>query len=693
MKSLKSKLIILLDLCLIFTCLLTSTLTIYHTTQVSNSDSKKIMELFCKNKSNEINTIIADIERSVDTIALSAEHSLNNFSEFKKNPTYVTRYTEDLEKLAVSLTEYTNGAYSVYIRYNPSFTSPTSGLFYSFDSEKNTFIKQTPTDFSVYDSNDLEHVGWYYIPIENKKATWLEPYYNANLDTYMISYVVPLYKDGEAFGIVGMDIDFKVIENLTRQTSIYDTGYAFLITNQNQILCHPSLEPLTSLSGDSELAPIAQLLTDANSNNCNYTYNGQAKNLSYVTLDNHMKFVLTAPSDEIFSHSKLLMGRIALACLLALIVTSIVGMIVCNRVISPLSEITRIIQDTSNFNFVPNKNSLTLRQRKDEIGYMAKSVHHMRNKLRTMVENIHTSYKTVSEHLTLLNTVVQKVNLICSDNSATTQQLSACMQETAATSTHIAESILTIKHHAEDINQQSMSGNTLSIEIMRRATHLCEQLHLATNKTKSVYESILEKSHIAIEQGKSVEQINALTNSITAISSQTSLLALNASIEAARAGDAGKGFAVVASEIDALAHQTASTAQNIGHIISDVNGAFSNLSNCLTETYTFLEQVVLSNYKDFISVGEKYREDASSIQETMLCITDKISTLSDTINQVTDCIEGINETINESSTGILDIATKTSDMSKETYQTTAQTEQKIQELEQLKQIVDSFTLH
>ncbi|MBP3887567.1 MAG: methyl-accepting chemotaxis protein, partial [Cellulosilyticum sp.] len=134
--------------------------------------------------------------------------------------------------------------------------------------------------------------------------------------------------------------------------------------------------------------------------------------------------------------------------------------------------------------------------------------------------------------------------------------------------------------NAQGIKALSQNGNVLSTEIMGRATHLCHQLQLVSEETTKVYQNILSKSQEAIKQGESVNQINHLTNAITSISKQTSLLALNASIEAARAGEAGKGFSVVASEINSLAHQTAETATDITHIITDVHQAFANLTAC-----------------------------------------------------------------------------------------------------------------
>ena len=75
------------------------------------------------------------------------------------------------------------------------------------------------------DKNDLEHVGWYYIPVENKKPTWMNPYLNENINVTMISYVIPIYIDDVSVGIIGMDISLDTIQKKVEEATIYENGY------------------------------------------------------------------------------------------------------------------------------------------------------------------------------------------------------------------------------------------------------------------------------------------------------------------------------------------------------------------------------------------------------------------------------------------------------------------------------------
>ena len=81
------------------------------------------------------------------------------------------------------------------------------------------------TDISQYDSDDMEHVGWYYQPIANGKETWINPYYNQNMDEEIISYVIPIIIDGNVIGIVGMDISTTLLYDHTKEVRVYENGY------------------------------------------------------------------------------------------------------------------------------------------------------------------------------------------------------------------------------------------------------------------------------------------------------------------------------------------------------------------------------------------------------------------------------------------------------------------------------------
>jgi len=117
-----------------------------------------------------------------------------DYDAFVKDKAYADTYTKSVQKSVLDFANHTNGAVTAYLRYNPKYSNPTSGVFAQRPSLDQDLECLTPTDFSMYDEGDVEHVGWYYLPVQAGKAIWMSPYMNENVNIYMISYVVPLQR-------------------------------------------------------------------------------------------------------------------------------------------------------------------------------------------------------------------------------------------------------------------------------------------------------------------------------------------------------------------------------------------------------------------------------------------------------------------------------------------------------------------
>ena len=266
------------------------------------------------------------------------------------------------------------------------------------------------------------------------------------------------------------------------------------------------------------------------------------------------------------------------------------------------------------------------------------------------------------------------------------------MEETAASTTLITKNVSNVQESAQGIDALADDGTKLSKEVISRATDLAASTETASKKTMNMYESVKTKSEEAINASHAVDKINELADAIMAISSQTGLLALNASIEAARAGEAGRGFAVVATEIGNLATQTSEAVKNIGSIVAEVNDAVVQMSECLTQTTSFLEENVLSDYQEFGKVSEQYREDADTFGQSMGEIRTSIASLNADIEKIASAISGIDSTVNDTSQGVMDIAERTTDMVEETSESSDKVNECKNAVSELNDIIRKFSL-
>ena len=673
-KSLRFRILLLLVGTTAIAALICGIIGYYNSRAVADSDAKEKLTTVSEGYGKDIDNLLSQVEVAVNTLADVTKNQIQDVDKFKSSSSYVDSCTEALETTALQCAKNTKGAMTYYIRYNPEFTEATSGIFASKESENADFKSLTPTDFSSFDKDDLEHVGWYYIPVKNGKATWMDPYLNSNVNVYMISYVVPIMIDNEAIGVVGMDINFNQLKQLADKAKCFDSGYVFLVDSSNKVLSHKDIKQGTDLQKvDGELASFVKAGKTGEIKE--YTYNGNRKMVSAVSLKNGMKLVMAVLDKEVQSNSTRLMYMMIIAIVAATLYAAITGFFFSGSMIRPIKDLTGIIENTAKLNFVKSEKGEKLVRMKDETGAMARAVQQMRSKLRAMVALIDQAGIKMGDNVTDLTVNMSEVNDICNNNSATTEELAAAMEEAASATDTVNQTIATVKENAESIKALSGRGAALSTEVMERANQLKTTTENAGKRTDEMYAEVKQRTHDIME-----------------ISSQTNLLALNASIEAARAGEAGKGFAVVATEIGALATQTQNAVGDIDSIIGEVHNAVSGMVDCLQNAMDFLENTVLGDYKGFMEVGEKYSEDAAAFEDGMTKINHSIVTLVDAITDISHSIEEINLTVNESATGVSDIAEKTSEMVRKIEATGTFMQDSEESANNLNQIVSEFDL-
>ena len=473
------------------------------------------------------------------------------------------------------------------------------------------------------------------------------------------------------------------------------SAYAYLVAEDGTMLYHPSADKIGEPVENEQVSNVAAMLKSGQvpeNDVVLYDYHGSMKYAAYAVTGNGQIVVVSADYDEVTAPVKDLILSMVLTALSSLVLCAIIGYLVSGFICRPIKKLTEIIDRTAELDFRPNEYTAKLIRRRDETGEMARAVETMQQNLRNIVVEVQEAGNQITSNIDGLHQMTTTVDSMCADNSATSQQLAAGMEETAATTETINENVSTIKKGAENINAMAEDGARTSEEVMERAIDLRERTMDASAKTMDMYNNVKVRAEQAIEGSKAVEKINELSGTIMEISSQTGLLALNASIEAARAGEAGRGFAVVATEIGSLADQTSKAIADIGSIVKEVNVAVSNMAACLEDTKGFLENTVLTEYKGFEEVSEQYKEDADVFKTSMEAVKDAMGGLAESIETIASALDGINDTVGESALGVTDIAAKTSNMVEKTGTTQEMVTQCYECIEDLRRIVARFVL-
>ena len=269
--------------------------------RIVEDNSEQILELMCSEKSQAIDEKLLNIEQSVHTIYHYAKEQIRETRVFWKNEEQFQMHVDRIKKLMETTAKYTDGAVSVYYRIYPGNQEHLQGVWL-IQNQYGHFVENEITDISMYDKNDKEHVGWYYIPIENGKETWINPYYNKNMDVEMISYVIPIYINDEVIGVVGMDIDTSLLYDNTKAVTVYDDGYAFLMDQEGQFVYHPDMESQISTTDfDIQHTYLYEkgILSAENHRVESYHWNGTDKYMFAQKLRNGMIFTVCVEQREV----------------------------------------------------------------------------------------------------------------------------------------------------------------------------------------------------------------------------------------------------------------------------------------------------------------------------------------------------------------------------------------------------------
>ena len=350
-------------------------------------------------------------------------------------------------------------------------------------------------------------------------------------------------------------------------------------------------------------------------------------------------------------------GVIFISILAVIIALYIVLRHVVRPVIKAEAELNEIIEGINR-----REGDLTKRitiESNDEIGALGKGINsfieHLQNIFLTITSNSSAMDKVVTDVLGSVKTS----NSSAADLSALTEELTATMEEVADSAGTINKNTEAVRNEVDEMAEKSREINEYSKTMKEHADAMEQSARTTMAETNAKVEDILASLNQAIEDSQSVDQVNSLTSEIMSIATQTNLLSLNASIEAARAGAAGKGFAVVASEIGTLAENSKRTAGNIQEINSVVVEAAHNLSSSANELVDYLQNSILPQFEKFVEDGEKYKNNANYIEGVMDDFSNKTEGFKSTFNDIAESINNITTSIEDGVRGVSSAAEST----------------------------------
>jgi methyl-accepting chemotaxis protein len=637
-----------------------------------------------------ISLLIALVILSVSVVGIISTNS--QVAVISDNLTYTTK------ELSISLSQEINGFLTEHVSLLESIALTNDLRLYNTEDQKNILkeINKKHNDFSIIfitdtkgkqvarsddkiQFDDMSDRDYFKDVSVNKKSIISDVLISKTTGKPAVVIAIPIFSpQGEFKGMLGGTLDLSPIEEMRKKITIGETGYAFITDTRGQILAHPDTKMVEERKNVSDMEVVKKAIT-GESGAQEYEYDGAQVFGSYTNVPSTKWAVVVRQThdDALSAVTKTQIKMLAIA--VAILVSSIIiGVILSKSMIKPLLILKEAAKELAQGNLAHEFKVNT----RDEIGELSESFIDMRESLKTLVREITSASDNVTVSTKDVLDASKQAEIVASQIAEATSQLALGSDEQAKSVESTFGLVNKIVQSIDEIaanTSRSFESSSKAEQLVRNGVQIVKTQDTKMAESTS---AVGEVSEVIFTLNNKTVQVGQIIEVIEGIAEQTNLLALNAAIEAARAGEQGKGFAVVADEVRKLAEESQDSIGKIQTIIKDIQGT----TNIAVDTAT--------NATEAINAQNEAVQNTSKIFNNILEVVDVITREIQEISNFTVGVKDAGEHIQQDMERILAVseetAASTEEVTASTEEQTTYSENIVREVETLNTLAEQL---
>ena len=619
----------------------------YNSLKIINEETDGKLSITATQVTDSISSFLLEQRIKTEIMAKSVQSSYNSLTE------------DNLENFLIESISESENTFGMGIWFEPNIYN-NEEFFAPYGYRNENIIS-----YMDYSTNETyKETEWYILGKNRDKiAAWSDIYENPNVKVPMITVTAPMYENNTFIGNVTADVDLNSLSNVIKSLKIGDNGRAFLLDANGTYLSDINIEKVTNNLNIKEdttvgLAKNADKILQNRTGNLFFDDDGTKSKLYYANVpETDWILGIVLPQKELYKNFIGLIVTLATIALIAILVMILFIVLISRKITRGIINVSKLSEYMSTGDLTHKINIKS----NDEIGLMADNFNTMSDKINTIIRKVEHPLQDVLTSANNLSAIAKNTH---KETELISQAIVSVAEGAASQDTILSQSVDSANEMNNGVEQIANSMQ----DILAFAQETSDISNSNTKDMVKVIENMDEINKSTLESSAGIHKLGAMSNEIgniisliTNIAEQTNLLALNAAIEAARAGEQGKGFAVVADEVRKLAEQSSDAASNVSVLIGDIQ--------------TEIEYVVNSMDKG-TSIVQEGTALVSKSEKAFIDINSAISKIFDQIHEISSVTEELYATSSNVSDSMLGI----SDISKEAIANTEEVSNNTEEL-------------